>query len=61
MKLPNRRPNAIERAYLRELYAKLGSERKVLKEAWGGVMNEDGRTPNTIKWLKEALENGKNI
>lgn len=61
VKLSNRRPNAIERAYLRELYAKFGSERKVLKEAWGGVMNEDGRTPNTIKWLKEVLENGKNI
>ena len=31
------------------------SKRAVLKAAWGGVVNEDGKTPKTQRWLDEAL------
>ena len=53
--LPNRAPDAAERAYLRALYRQSGSKNQVLKIAWGGVVNLDGKTPKTWKWLQEAL------
>lgn len=53
--LPNRAPDAAERAYLRALYRQCGSKNQVLKIAWGGVVNLDGKTPKTWKWLQEAL------
>lgn len=53
--LPNRAPDAAERAYLRALYRQSGSKNQVLKIAWGGVVNLDGKTPKTWKWLQETL------
>lgn len=59
-KLTDQEPNEVERAYLRALYQKYGSKNQVLKVAWGGVVNIDGKTPKTWKWLQAALaeENG---
>lgn len=54
-KLPNRPPNRIGNAYLRELYQELGSKNAVLKAAWGGVVNDSGKTPKTLEWLNNAL------
>lgn len=54
-RLPDAPPTADEQQYLRQLYSQLGSKRAVLKAAWGGVVNEDGKTPKTQKWLDEAL------
>lgn len=54
-KLPNKQPGRMAQAYLRELYAEIGSKREVLRAAWGGVVNESGRTPKTQRWLDEAL------
>lgn len=54
-KLTNQAPNAKERAYLRTLYQMYGSKNQVLKVAWGGVVNLDGKTPKTWKWLQAAL------
>lgn len=53
--LPDGEPDAHARAYLRALYRKYGSKNQVLKVAWGGVVNQDGKTPKTWKWLKAAL------
>lgn len=54
-RLPDAPPTADEQQYLRQLYSQLGSKRAVLKAAWGGIVNEDGKTPKTQKWLDEAL------
>jgi DNA polymerase III delta prime subunit len=54
-RLPDAPPTEAEREYLRQLYVGLGSKRAVLKAAWGGVVNESGKTPKTQKWLDEAL------
>lgn len=54
-RLPDAPPTADEQKYLRQLYVSLGSKRAVLKAAWGGVVNDEGRTPKTIKWLNQAL------
>ena len=59
--LPNRAPDAAERAYLRTLYQQCGSKNQVLKIAWGGVVNSDGKTPKTWKWLQEALTETETI
>ncbi len=53
--LPDQPPNAQERQYLRRLYEQTGSKRATLKAAYGGVVNEDGYTPKTRRWLDEAL------
>lgn len=53
--LPDGEPDADGRAYLRMLYRKYGSKNQVLKIAWGGVVNADGKTPKTWKWLNAAL------
>lgn len=55
-KLPDQEPTAAGRAYLRRLYEALGSKNKVLLQAWGGVVNESGKTPKTKRWLDEALD-----
>jgi hypothetical protein len=55
-KLPNREPNAAERAYLRQLLHHYGSKNRVLEAAWGGVVNQSGKTPKTWAWLRKALE-----
>lgn len=57
--LPNRAPDVAARAYLRALYQQCGSKNQVLKIAWGGVVNLDGKTPKTWKWLQEALIEGE--
>lgn len=57
--LPNQPPEATDRAYLRALYRQYGSKNQVLKIAWGGVVNLDGKTPKTWKWLQEALAEDK--
>lgn len=54
-KLRDAPPNAGERAYLRALHAQLGSKRAVLRAAWGGVVNESGKTPKTQRWLDESV------
>lgn len=54
--LPDREPTAREQAYLRELYDRLGSKNAALKAAYGGVVNEDGKTPKTKRWLDDALD-----
>lgn len=59
--LPNRAPDAAERAYLRALYRQYGSKNGVLKIAWGGVVNPDGKTPKTWRWLQEALAEAETI
>lgn len=59
--LPNRAPDAAERAYLRALYRQCGSKNGVLKIAWGGVVNPDGKTPKTWKWLQEALAEAETV
>jgi hypothetical protein len=53
--LPNTPPAQASRTYLRYLFAQLGSQRAVLKAAWGGIVNEEGNTPKTRRWLHEAL------
>lgn len=55
-KLPDRKPGRMGVLYLRSLYKELGTERAVLKAAWGGVVGANGRTPKTQRWLQEALE-----
>lgn len=54
-RLPDRTPTAQERQYLRRLYEEAGSKRQVMRLAWGGVVNEEGNTPKTRRWLDEAL------
>lgn len=54
-KLPNCAPGPTERAQLRTLYAETQSKRATLKAAYGGVVNDDGNTPKTRRWLNEAL------
>ncbi len=57
--LPDDEPDAQGRAYLRMLYQKYGSKNQVLKIAWGGVVNQEGKTPKTWKWLNAALAEGE--
>lgn len=54
-KLPDHEPDAEARRYLRRLYEELGSKNQVLQQAWGGVVNDSGKTPKTKRWLDEAL------
>lgn len=54
-KLPDQEPDTQARAYLRRLYEATGSKNKVLWLAWGGVVNDSGKTPKTKRWLDEAL------
>lgn len=54
-KLPDREPDTAARRYLRRLYEELGSKNQVLQQAWGGVVNDSGKTPKTKRWLDEAL------
>lgn len=54
-KLPDHAPDAATRAYLRRLYEATGSKNAVLRQAWGGVVNDEGKTPKTKRWLDEAL------
>jgi hypothetical protein len=51
----NRAPDTAARRYLRRLYEELGSKNQVLQQAWGGVVNDSGKTPKTKRWLDEAL------
>jgi hypothetical protein len=51
-KLPDHPPDAAGRAYLRRLYAETGSKNAVLRRVWGGVVNADGKTPKTKRWLE---------
>ena len=53
--LPDQTPDAEARAYLRRLYESTGSKNAVLRQAWGGVVNAEGKTPKTKRWLDEAL------
>ena len=53
--LPNQPPSAEERQYLRRLYEETGSKNKVLRLVWSGVVNADGKTPKTKRWLDEAI------
>ena len=43
------------RQYLRRLYEEVGSKNEVLRRVWGGVVNAEGKTPKTKRWLDEAL------
>lgn len=54
-KLPDHRPDEEAQQYLRQLYTRTGSKNEVLRMAWGGVVNESGKTPKTKRWLDEAL------
>jgi len=54
-KLPVGAPDAPARRYLRQLYADLGSKKRALLYAWGGVVNATGKTARTVRWLEEAL------
>jgi DNA polymerase III delta prime subunit len=54
-KLADRQPDAEARAYLRRLYEETGSKNEVLRRVWGGVVNGEGKTPKTKRWLDEAL------
>ena len=54
-KLPDQEPDAEARAYLRRLYEETGSKNEVLRRVWGGVVNAEGKTPKTKRWLDEAL------
>jgi len=54
-KLTDQEPDTAERRYLRALYQRYGSKNQVLKVAWGGVVNQDGKTPKTWRWLQDAL------
>ncbi|MDQ3249455.1 MAG: FtsK/SpoIIIE domain-containing protein [Chloroflexota bacterium] len=56
--LPDTPPDQASRTHLQQLFAELGSQRAVLKAAWGGIVNEDGNTPKTRRWLHEALTEG---
>lgn len=60
-KLPNCEPNAEDRIYLRALLARYGSKNKVLAIAWGGIVNESGKTPKTLTWLNDALAESGSI
>jgi len=53
--LPDREPDASARAWLRRLYEQTGSKNETLRQAWGGVVNAEGKTPKTKRWLDEAL------
>lgn len=53
--LPDRPPTQAERQYLRRLYEEAGSKNEVLRRVWGGVVNAEGKTPKTKRWLDEAL------
>jgi DNA polymerase III delta prime subunit len=53
--LPNRPPTEEERQHLRRLYEEVGSKNEVLRRAWGGVVNPEGKTPKTKRWLDGAL------
>lgn len=53
--LPDRQPDADARAFLRRLYEETGSKNEVLRRAWGGVVNAEGKTPKTKRWLDDAL------
>lgn len=54
-KLPDQTPDQAARAYLRRLYEEIGSKNAVLRHVWGGVVNAEGKTPKTKRWLDEAL------
>lgn len=54
-KLPDQLPGPESRRYLRQLYATTGSKNMVLHLAWGGVVNDTGKTPKTKRWLDDAL------
>jgi len=54
-KLPDHPPDDEGRAYLRRLYEETGSKNEVLRRVWGGVVNAEGKTPKTKRWLDEAL------
>ncbi len=54
-KLPDQAPDRAARAYLRRLYEEIGSKNAVLRRVWGGVVNMEGKTPKTKRWLDEAL------
>jgi DNA polymerase III delta prime subunit len=54
-KLPDQPPNAEARQHLRRLYEELGSKNAVMRLVWGGVVNAEGKTPKTKRWLDEAL------
>jgi hypothetical protein len=54
-KLPDRAPDEEGRTYLRRLYEATGSKNEVLRRVWGGVVNAEGKTPKTKRWLDEAL------
>lgn len=53
--LPDHPPDADARAFLRRLYEQTNSKNAVLRQAWGGVVNPEGKTPKTKRWLDEAL------
>lgn len=54
-KLANQPPTLLEKQQLRQLFQATQSKNAVLKMAYGGVVNESGKTPKTLKWLNEAL------
>lgn len=54
-KLPDQPPDVAARAYLRRLYEETGSKNAVLRYVWGDVVNAEGKTPKTKRWLDEAL------
>lgn len=54
-KLANHPPTLLEKNQLRQLFQATQSKNAVLKIAYGGVVNETGKTPKTLKWLNEAL------
>jgi hypothetical protein len=53
--LPVRLPTQAERQHRRRLDEEVGSKNEVLRRAWGGVVNAEGKTPKTKRWLDEAL------
>lgn len=54
-KLKGTPPTLLEKKYLRKLFKETQSKNAVLKIAYGGVVNDSGKTPKTLKWLNEAL------
>lgn len=59
-KLPDRPPSRRQRIYLQRLYERFDSKNKVLEIAYGGVVNDSGKTPKTKRWLDEALDDRPN-
>ena len=59
-KLDDAPPTRRQRIYLQQLYDKFGSKNKVLEIAYGGVVNDTGKTPKTLQWLNAAIkDNGQ--